>query len=121
MCKSIFATVSDTKDPNKCKIVDATRIKRYTSYYIRQNRPGPLLDFIANAKAPIEHLFNDHTWCSSSWCWLFLISILYKSTLAASIETTVMSHPPPYSSNPSAKVIFDTSDDDSMSYNSNES
>ena len=69
MCKAIFAMVSDTKDPDKCKTVDATRIKRYTSYYIRQNRSGPLLDFVANAKAPIEHLFNDHTWCNPSWCW----------------------------------------------------
>ena len=69
MCKPIFAMVTGTKDPDKCKIVDATRIKRYVSYYIRQNRDKSPLDFVKNAKAPIEHLFNDHTWCDSSWCW----------------------------------------------------
>ena len=69
MCKPIFGMISETKDPDKCKTVDATRIKRYASYYIRQNRTKPLLDFVANAKAPIEHLFNDHSWCDSSWCW----------------------------------------------------
>ena len=26
-------------------------------------------EFIANARDPIEHLFNDHTWCDSAWCW----------------------------------------------------
>ena len=69
MCKPIFAMVTNTKDPDKCKNVDATRIKRYTSYYIRQNRSRPLVEFVANAKAPIEHLFNDHSWCDASWCW----------------------------------------------------
>ena len=34
MCKPIFAMISGTKDPDKCKSVDAKRIKRYTSYYI---------------------------------------------------------------------------------------
>ena len=29
----------------------------------------PLLTFVNNAKAPIEHLFNDHTWCDSLWYW----------------------------------------------------
>ena len=69
MCKLIFGIVTTIKDPEKCKNVDTTRIKRYTSYYIRQNRTGPLLDFVANTKAPIEHLFNNHTCCDSSWCW----------------------------------------------------
>ena len=61
MLKPIFAMVTDTKDPDKCKAVDAARIKRYASYYIRQNREKPLAEFVKNARAPIEHLFNDHT------------------------------------------------------------
>ena len=32
--KSIFAMVSNTKDPNRCKNIDAIRIKRYTTYYV---------------------------------------------------------------------------------------
>ena len=34
MCNPIFAMVTGTKDPDKCRYVDATRIKRYTVYYI---------------------------------------------------------------------------------------
>ena len=61
--------ISNTKDPDKCKMVDMTRIKRYASYYIRQNRGRTLSGFVANARAPIEHLFNDHMRCDSAWCW----------------------------------------------------
>ena len=69
MCKGIFALVSDTKDPDRCKMIDAIRIKSYTSYYIAQNREGDLDHFVNNANAPIAHLFNNHTWCDSNWCW----------------------------------------------------
>ena len=69
MCNPIFAMVTGTKDPDKYESVDATRIKRYTAYYIRKNRSKPLLTFVKNAKVPIEHFFNDHTWCDSLWYW----------------------------------------------------
>ena len=26
-------------------------------------------EFSLKAKAPIEHLFNCHTWCDAEWCW----------------------------------------------------
>ena len=69
MCKPIFAMVSNNKDPDQCKLIDATRIKRYTGYYIRQNRNKSIDEFIRNARAPIEHLFNNHEFCNLSWCW----------------------------------------------------
>ena len=69
MCSPIFAMISDTKDPDKCKHNDATRIKRYTGYYIRQNRTKDLDTFVRNAKAPIEHLSNEHSFCDAEWCW----------------------------------------------------
>ena len=61
--------VVNTQDPDQCKNVDFTCIKQYNSYYIRQNRSKPLLKFFSNAKAPVEHLFNDRTWCDPLWCW----------------------------------------------------
>lgn len=67
--KPIFVMIYTTKDLNICKKLDALRIKRYTRYYIRQNRTKPLPVFIDNVKAPVEHLFNDHTWCDTSWYW----------------------------------------------------
>ena len=81
--------VSGTKAPDRCKTMDATRIKRYASYYIRQNRTKPLLDFVKNAKAPIEHLFNDHTWCDSSWCWSKTIEEKKEQIVSASILKNV--------------------------------
>ena len=32
MCAQIFVMISDTRDPDKCKHNNATRIKRYTGY-----------------------------------------------------------------------------------------
>ena len=69
MVKGIFAKVSKTKAINKIKNIDAMRIKKYTSCYIIQNREGDFKKFVANALAPIEHLFNEHTYCDAEWCW----------------------------------------------------
>ena len=89
MCKPIFGMVTGTKDPDKCKIVDATRIKRYASYYIRQNRSNPLAEFVKNAKAPIEHLFNDHTWCNATWCWSKEMEEKKEQIMSATIDKIV--------------------------------
>jgi hypothetical protein len=69
MVKPIFARVSKTKNMNNIRNIDAMRIKKYTSCYIMQNRQGCFKKFVANATAPIEHLFNNHIYCDSSWCW----------------------------------------------------
>ena len=66
MVKPIFAKVSKTKP---IKNIDAMRIKKYTSCYIVQNREGDFNKFVANALAPIEHLFNEHSYCDAEWCW----------------------------------------------------
>ena len=29
----------------------------------------PINELCIKAKAPIEHLFNCHTWCDAEWCW----------------------------------------------------
>ena len=44
-------------------------IKKYTSFYIMQNRQGDFKKFVENARAPIEHLFYEHAYCDASWCW----------------------------------------------------
>ena len=89
MCKPVFAMISKTKYPDKCKTVNTTRIKRYTSYYIHQNCTKPLLDFVANAKAPIEHLLNDHSWCDSSWCWSKKIEDNKQNIVSALLDSDV--------------------------------
>ena len=53
ICKPIFRMVSDTKDPGRCKNIDALRIIRYTSYCVFENRTTPLNKFVESFKAPI--------------------------------------------------------------------
>ena len=61
--------VSNTKDPSKCKTIDALRIKKYLGCWIYTNRHLPLAEFVNKSRAPIEHLFNCHEWCDAEWCW----------------------------------------------------
>ena len=61
--------VTITKDPNKCQMIDALRIKKYLGCFIYKNRTLPLEEVVKIAHAPIEHLFNYHEWCDSEWCY----------------------------------------------------
>ena len=69
MSKPVFSRVTNTKDPKKCKKVDALRLKKYIGCFVSQNRNLPLKEFCSRAKAPVEHLFNCHEGCDPSWCW----------------------------------------------------
>ena len=68
MAKPIFAMVTNNKDQSKLKMIDVLRIKKYIGCYILQNRNKDFNTFVRNAVAPIEHMFNDHSFCDSSWC-----------------------------------------------------
>ena len=68
MAKPIFAMVTNNKDQSKLKMIDALRIKKYIGCYILQNRNKDFNTFVRNAVAPIEHMFNDHSFCDTSWC-----------------------------------------------------
>ena len=48
--------------------LDCLRLKKYYSYYIKCNRKKSLSEIMDNIMAPIDHLFDDHTHCESSWC-----------------------------------------------------
>ena len=69
MAKPAYSKVTDTKDPKKCKKHDANRLKKYIGCYIAKSKNLPLEEFCLKARAPVEHLFNCHEWCDSSWCW----------------------------------------------------
>ena len=59
----------ETKDPQRCKKIDAMRLKKYIGCWIYQNNHLPIDEFMAKSKAPVEHLFNCHEWCDAEWCW----------------------------------------------------
>ena len=67
MSQPFFKMVTKTKDPNKCKMIDALRMKKYIGSFIYKNRTLELNEFVKKAHAPIEHLFC-HEWCDSEWC-----------------------------------------------------
>ena len=48
--------------------LDALRMKKYYSYFIRQNRTKSIDFLVANAMAPLNHFFGNHDLCSSNWC-----------------------------------------------------
>ena len=64
-----LCTSPPVKDPGRCKMVDCCRLKKYTSCFISKNRCIPIDEFVKKAKAPVEYLFNCHTWCDKEWCW----------------------------------------------------
>ena len=69
MVRNIFAKAVKSKNVQKIKTIDALRTKKYTSLYIHQNRTGDFSSFLANAMAPVEHLFNNHSFCNPEWCY----------------------------------------------------
>ena len=48
--------------------LDCLQLKKYYSYYIKSNRTKSLEDILQNIMAPIDHLFDDHKYCDSTWC-----------------------------------------------------
>ena len=43
-------------------------MKKYYSYFIKQNRRKGIAWLIEHAMAPLDHMFDDHSLCNSSWC-----------------------------------------------------
>ena len=86
MGKAIFKLVSKTKNKDEVKTIDALRLKKYFSLYIAQNKMKPFEEFVTNAKAPIEHLFQDHTFCDESWCYAKSISQKLHNTIQISVQ-----------------------------------
>ena len=78
--------VTKTKDPNKCKMIDALRIKKYLGCFIYKNRTLDLCEFVKKSRAPIEHLFNCHEWCDSEWCYAKCINENSHKTTLAQLE-----------------------------------
>ena len=47
----------------------------------------PFEEFVRNAQAPIEHLFQDHTFCDKSWCYAKNISESLHDAITNSVQT----------------------------------
>ena len=60
-------TKSGPKETKTSKL-DALRMKKYYSYFIKQNRSNTLEYLLAHAMAPLDHLFGNHHLCNANWC-----------------------------------------------------
>ena len=69
MVKKVFAMVGSSKKLDEVKTLDALRLKKYTTCYISRHRTDDFASFYANARAPVEHLFGNHSFYHPSWCW----------------------------------------------------
>ena len=67
--RSVYKLVKKNKDPNSIKTIDAMRLKKYLSCYIRQCRTEDFETFFANRYAALEHLFDNHVHCNGAWCY----------------------------------------------------
>ena len=56
------------KTEKKMSKLDCLRLKKYYSYYIKCNRNKSVEGMMENIMAPLDHLFDDHRHCESSWC-----------------------------------------------------
>ena len=61
----MFELVKTNKEMTK---LDALRIKKYYSFYVKQNRGEGIDELMKNRMCPIDHLFDDHTNCNPTWC-----------------------------------------------------
>ena len=67
--KALFGLVTKTKTIDEVRTIDVLRLKKYFSLYISQNKNKGFKQFKKNINAPVEHLFDNHCFCDSSWCW----------------------------------------------------
>lgn len=80
----MFELVKSIKDMNK---LDALRIKKYYSFYVKQNRKYGIDALMAKRYCPIDHLFDDHLNCDALWCEKKRIENEKESSLVTNIVT----------------------------------
>ena len=68
MVKDIFVMALSSDAKCECKKIDALRLKKYIGCMIAKSKMLPFPQFKKLSKAPIEHLFGCHEWCSCDWC-----------------------------------------------------
>lgn len=68
VAKPIYALANAPKAKSLVTKLDAMRVKKYYGYFIKQCRNLPFEEMKRRSLAPVEHLFNNHEFCHSSWC-----------------------------------------------------
>ena len=66
--KHFYALANQNVSQSRVNKSMAKRLKKNWGYMVRQNRDKTIDEFVKNANAPLEHLFNNHEYCSPDWC-----------------------------------------------------
>ena len=66
--KKFFDLAYATVAKSRVSIAIAKRMKTNWGNLIKQNRGNSIETFVQNAKAPLEHIFNNHQYCDAQWC-----------------------------------------------------
>ena len=94
MEKEVIGLALMSNSKSECQKIDAMRLKKYIGCWIGKSKLMPFDEFKALSKAPLEHLFGNHQWCSSDWC--FAASLDEAIDKYSRIATTVTpTHPQP--------------------------
>ena len=67
VAKKVFSLLSLSKKETEVSKADCLRLKKYWGYMLKQNRRREMSIFENAAKAPLEHLFDNHQFCGP-WC-----------------------------------------------------
>ena len=68
VARAIFALATLNLDQSECRTIDAMRFKRYFGFMLKQARNLTIEEMSVKFKAVVEHLFNNHLFCSPEWC-----------------------------------------------------
>ena len=65
---AFFEMTKGAKTDIRATKLDALRMKKYYSYFIKQNCTKEMEWLLEHAMAPLDHLFDNHHLCDSTWC-----------------------------------------------------
>ena len=65
---AFFETTKGPQSDTRATKLDALRMKKYYSYFIKQHCKKDIEWLMDHAMAPLNHLFDDHALCDPSWC-----------------------------------------------------
>lgn len=68
VAKEIYTLAKQAKALSLVMKLEAIRIKKYYGYCIKQTRNLPFEEMYLRRYAPLEHMFDNHEHCDSSWC-----------------------------------------------------
>ena len=68
VAKHFYALASAPVSSSRVTNDHAKRMKKNWGYMLQLNTQTPMNTFVEKSKAPLEHMFNNHKYCTVEWC-----------------------------------------------------